>query len=76
MNLEINGTVRFISDFRELNKTTKSLLFLNIQDLLLKLQGFRYALSLDLTMGNYNISSSQVFSKLYKIILPWVKFGY
>ena len=40
-----NGTVRFISDFRELNKKikTKSFPIQNIQDLFLKLESFRYA---------------------------------
>ena len=42
-----DGTVRFISDFRELNKRIKRKPFPipKIQDLLLKLEGFRYATS-------------------------------
>ena len=52
-----NGTVRFISDFRELNKRIKRKPFPipRIQDLLLKLEGFKYATSLDLNMGYYHI---------------------
>ena len=48
-----NGTVRFISDIRELNKRIKRKPFPipKIQDLLLKLDGFKYASSLDLNMG-------------------------
>ena len=46
-------SVRFISDFRELNKRIKRKPFPipKIQDLLLKLEGFQYATSLDLNMG-------------------------
>ena len=52
-----DGTVRFISDFRELNKQIKRQPFPipKIQDLLLKLEGFQYATSLDLNMGYYHI---------------------
>ena len=48
-----NGTVRFISDFRELNKRIKRKPFpiSLIQDLLLKLEGFKYVSSLDSNMG-------------------------
>ena len=52
MKLPKKDTVRFITNFRELNKTIKRkfLQFLNIQDLLLKLEDIRNATSLDLTM--------------------------
>ena len=52
-----NGTVRFISDFTELNKIIRRKPFPipRIQDLLLKLEGFKYASSLDLNMGYYHI---------------------
>ena len=45
-----DGTVRFISDFRELNKRIKRKPFPipHIQDMLLNLEGFKYATSLDL----------------------------
>jgi hypothetical protein len=57
-------TVRFISDFRELKKriTRKPFPIPRIQDLLLKLEGFQYATSLDLNMGYYHIELSP-FSK-------------
>jgi hypothetical protein len=47
-----DGSVQFISDFRELNKRIKRQLFPipKIQDLLLKLEGFQYATSLDQNM--------------------------
>jgi hypothetical protein len=49
--------VRFVSDFRELNKRLirRPYPIPKIQDLLLKLEGFTYASSLDLNMGNYHI---------------------
>ena len=44
-------------DFRELNKRIKRKPFLipKIQDLLLKLEGFKYRTSLDLNIGYYHI---------------------
>ena len=55
-----DGSVRFISDFRELNKQIKRKPFPipKIQDMLLKLEGFKYATSLDLNMGYYHIELS------------------
>ena len=67
----INGAVRFISDFRELNKTikTKSFPILYIQHILLKLECFTYAISLGLPMVNCHISICAVSRTLYKILL-------
>ena len=50
-------TIRFISNFWELNKQIKRKPYPipKIQDLLLKLEGFTYATSLDLNMGFYHI---------------------
>jgi hypothetical protein len=52
-----DGTVRFISDFRELNKRIKRQPYPipKIQNLLLKLEGFKYGTALDLNMGYYHI---------------------
>jgi hypothetical protein len=73
-----DGTVRFISDFRELNKLIKRKPFPlpKIQDLLLKLEGFQYATSLDLNMGYYHIELSPESKKLCTIVLPWGKYEY
>jgi RNase H-like domain found in reverse transcriptase/Reverse transcriptase (RNA-dependent DNA polymerase)/Integrase zinc binding domain len=73
-----DGTVRFISDFRELNKWIKRKPFPIplIQDLLLKLEGFQYATSLDLNMGYYHISLSTRSRELCTIVLPWGKYEY
>ncbi len=52
-----DGTVRFISDFRELNKRIKRQPYPipKIQNLLLKLEGFKCGTALDLNMGYYHI---------------------
>ena len=73
-----DGTVRFISDFRELNKRIRRQPFPlpKIQDLLLKLEGFSYATSLDLNMGYYHIELDMFSKELCTIILPWGKYEY
>ena len=54
-----DSTVRFISDFRELNKRIlrQPYPIPKIQDLLLRLEGFRYGTTLDLNMGYYHMNS-------------------
>ena len=71
-------SVRFISDFRELNKRIKRKPYPipKIQDLLLKLEGFKFATSLDLNMGYYHIELSPVSKRLCTIVLPFGKFEY
>jgi len=71
-------TVRFISDFRELNKRIirKPFPIPKIQDLLLKLEGFRYGTALDLNMGYYHIELSPDSKRLCTIVLPWGKYEY
>lgn len=73
-----DGSVRFISDFRELNKRIKRKPYPipKIQDLLLKLEGFQYATSLDLNMGYYHIELSPDSKRLCTIVLPWGKYEY
>jgi Reverse transcriptase (RNA-dependent DNA polymerase) len=73
-----DGTVRFISDFRELNKRIKRQPFPipKIQDLLLKLEGFQYATSLDLNMGYYHIVLSPMSRRLCTIVTPYGKYEY
>ena len=73
-----DGTVRFISDFRELNKRIRRKPFPlpRIHDLLLKLEGFQYATSLDLNMGYYHIELDLTSRKLCTIVLPWGKYEY
>ena len=73
-----NNTVRFISDFRELNKRIKRKPFPipHIQDMLLNLEGFQWATSLDLNMGYYHIELSPFSKELCTIVLPFGKYEY
>ena len=73
-----DGSVRFISDFRELNKRIKRKPYPipKIHDLMLKLEGFQFATSLDLNMGYYHIELSPDSKKLCTIVLPFGKFEY
>ena len=68
----------FLSDFRNLNKKLKQkpYPFPKINEMLLELDGFQYATSLDLNMGYYHIRISKNASNLYTIILPWGKYRY
>ena len=72
------GTVRFVTDFRQLNKALKRKPFPipNIQDILQKIGGFTYATALDLNMGYYNIRLDPFSSSLCTLILPWGKYKY
>ena len=73
-----NSTVRFISDFRELNKRILRQLYPipKIQDLLLRLEGFRYGTTLDLNMGYYHIELSANSKELSTIVTQWGKYEY
>ena len=75
-----DGSVRFFSDFREIrNKRIqrKPYPIPKIQDLLLKLEGFKFATSLDLNMGYYHdIELSSASKRLCTIVLPFGKFEY
>ena len=71
-------SIRILTDFRELNKRIKQKPYPlpKIQNLLLKMEGFKYATSLDLNMGYYHITLSPYSSKLCTIVLPWGKYEY
>ena len=74
-----NHTVRFISDFRELNEALKCKPYPipKIQDMLQKLEGFKYATALDLNMGYYTIKLLNPDAQtLCTIVLPWGKYKY
>ena len=76
--LKKDKMVRFISDFRELNKWIKRKPYPipKIQDLMLKLEGFQYRTSLDLNMGYYHIKLSPNSKQLCTIVLLWGKYKY
>ena len=73
-----NQTVRFISDFRELNKLLKRKPWPlpKIVETLQELEGFTYCSQLDLNMGYYTIRLDPSSSKICTIILPWGKYSY
>ena len=73
-----DGTVRFISDFRELNKRIRRTPYPipKIQDLLLKLEGFKYGTALDLNMVYYHIELSSESKELCTITTQWGKYEY
>ena len=76
--LKKDATVRFISNFCELNKCIKHKPFPipKIQDLLLKLEGFQHAMSLHLNMGYYHIELTPFSKRLCTIVTPWGKYEY
>ena len=73
-----NSTVRFISDFKELKKRIlrQPYPIPKIQDLLLRLEGFRYGTTLDLNMGYHHIELSAKSKELCTIVTRWGKYEY
>ena len=73
-----NGTVRLLSNFRNLNHRIRRKPFPipKIQDMLLNMEGFTYVSSLDLNMGYYHIELSPGSKWLCTIVLPWVQYEY
>jgi hypothetical protein len=74
-----DGTVRFISDFREFNKRIRRTPYPipKIKDLLLiRLEGFTYGTSLDLNMGYYHITLSEKSKEMCTITTQWGKYEY
>jgi hypothetical protein len=65
-----DGTVWLSNDFRELNKQIKRKSFPipYIQDMLLNLEGFQYATSLNLNMGYYHIKLCPDLKKLCTLV--------
>jgi len=70
-----DGSVRFINNFRELNKWIKRKPYPipQIQDMLLKLEGFQYATSLDLNMGYFHIELTLESKQLCTLVIPFGK---
>ena len=73
-----SNRVRLLSDFRNINKQLKQNLhpISKINEILLKLEGFQYATSLDLNMGYYHIRLRKNASNLCTIITPRGKYWY
>ena len=76
--LNKDGQVRFISDFRIINKQVKIMPY-NIthnKDMLNKLSNFTYVTILDMMMGYYDISLTDAAKKVCTITTPFVKYEY
>ena len=73
-----NRMVRFFSDFSKLNQIIRRKIFpiRKIQDMLLNLEDFTFASSLDLNLGYYNIELSTGAKQLCTIVLTWGKYDY
>ena len=73
-----NKTIRVLTDFRQLNKQIirKPYPIPKINEMLLKLEGFQYATSLDLNMGYYHIELTPNARRICTIVLPWGKYEY
>jgi hypothetical protein len=73
-----DSTVRTMSDFRELNKriVRKPYPISKISTILQELEGFTYAIALDLNMGYYTIKLDPTASVMCTIIFPWGKYSY
>jgi hypothetical protein len=71
-------TVRFLSNFRKVNKSLirKSFPILKISTLFQELEGFTFATALDLNMGYYIIRLYPTASRICTIISPWGKYSY
>ena len=72
------GTVRFLSDLRELNKRIirKPYPLPKISTVLQELEGFKYATALDLNMGYYTLRLDPATSEICTIIFPLGKYSY
>lgn len=72
------GDVRVLTDFRELNKFIKRKPFPlpKISDLLQKLEGFKYATAIDLSMGYYHVQLDEESQNLCSFVMPWGKYKY
>ncbi len=71
--LKKDDTVRIISDFRELNKciVRKPYPIPKISTTLQELEGFMYAMTLDMNMGYCTIKLDPAATEMCTIIFPW-----
>ena len=73
-----DGGIRFVSDLRKLNSILQREPFPlpNIDDVVWKINGFKFATCLDLNRGYYHFALDDESSKLCGIILPWGVYSY
>jgi hypothetical protein len=76
--LKHDQTVRFLSDFREVNKRIVRNPFPlpETSTVLQEMEGFTFATALDLNMGYYTIRLDPGTHKICTIIFPWGKYFY
>ena len=77
-NCKKNGQVRFLTDFREVNKIIVRTNFPipKSSEVLQELEGFTFATAIDLNMGYWTIRLDPDAQKICTIILPWGKYSY
>ena len=75
---KLDQTVRFLTDFREVNKRIVRTPFPipKISSILQEMEGFTFATAIDLNMGYYTIRLDPDAQKICTIILPWGKYSY
>jgi hypothetical protein len=73
-----NGTVCFLSNFWEVNKRLirKPFPIPKINTVLPEIEGFTFAMALDLNMGYYTIRMDPDASRIFTVIFPWGKYSY
>jgi hypothetical protein len=73
-----DGRVRWITDFRELNKFLKRRVYPLpfIQDVLHRRSGYKYFTKIDLTMFYFNLELDEASKELCTIVTPYGKFQY
>jgi hypothetical protein len=73
-----NRTVHFLSNFWEVNKRLirKPFPILKLGTVLQELEGFTFAMALDLNMGYYTIRLDPDASRICTVIFPWGKYSY
>ena len=75
---EETGDVRVLTDFRKLNEylVRKPHPLPKIKELLQKLQGFKWATAIDLSMGYYHIPMDEYSQGLLGTVMPWGLYQY
>ncbi len=71
-------TIRFLSDFRELNKALirRPFPLPKVADMLQQMDGFTFATAIDLNMGYYHLKLDAETMKICAIVFPWGIYRY